>query len=113
MLATAGTPPEGEGWAVEFKWDGVRAIVAVADGRAQITSRLGNDVTAGYPEVSAAGLGGGRSLLLDGELVALDAAGRPDSVAAAADAPARTQPADPRCVIPPPTHPAPAFPEPG
>ncbi|WP_296377712.1 MULTISPECIES: non-homologous end-joining DNA ligase [unclassified Pseudonocardia] len=78
MLAVGGSPPVGEGWAVEFKWDGVRAIVAAAGDRVRITSRNGNDVSGGYPEIVAAGLGEGRSVVLDGELVALDAAGRPD-----------------------------------
>ena len=79
MLAVAGDPPAGAGWAVEFKWDGVRAVTAVAGERVRANSRLGNDVTAGYPEL--AGLGAlldGRPALLDGELVALDTAGRPD-----------------------------------
>jgi bifunctional non-homologous end joining protein LigD len=35
-------------------------------------------VTAGYPEIVAAGLGTERSLLLDGELIALNAQGKPD-----------------------------------
>ena len=79
MLATAGPVPRGPGWAFEFKWDGVRAIVAAAGGAVQLTSRLGNDVTAGYPELAGIGaLTGGRPVLLDGEIVALDAAGRPD-----------------------------------
>jgi len=78
MLATAGSPPVGEGWAVEFKWDGVRAIVAAAGERVRISSRNGNDVTAGYPEITTAGLGTGRSVVLDGELVALDPSGRPN-----------------------------------
>ena len=79
MLAVAGDPPAGAGWAVEFKWDGVRAVTAVAGERVRANSRLGNDVTAGYPEL--AGLGAlldGRPALLDGELVALDTGGRPD-----------------------------------
>lgn len=79
MLAVAGDPPAGAGWAVEFKWDGVRAVTAVAGERVRANSRLGNDVTEGYPEL--AGLGAlldGRPALLDGELVALDTAGRPD-----------------------------------
>lgn len=79
MLAVAGEPPAGRGWAVEFKWDGVRAVTGVAGERIRAQSRLGNDVTEGYPEL--AGLGAlldGRPALLDGELVALDAAGRPD-----------------------------------
>jgi bifunctional non-homologous end joining protein LigD len=79
MLATAGQVPRGPGWAFEFKWDGVRAVVATAGDAMRLTSRLGNDVTAGYPDLAGIGvLTGGRPALLDGEIVALDAAGRPD-----------------------------------
>jgi len=78
MLASAGQPPTTAGWAFEFMWDGVRAIVAVGGGRLRLTSRNGNDVTASYPEIAVTGIGGGRSLLLDGELVALNRQGRPD-----------------------------------
>lgn len=77
MLATPGRPPSSGGWGFEFKWDGVRAIVAAAGERIRITSRNGNDVTAGYPEIAAAGLGTEGPVLLDGELVALDGQGRP------------------------------------
>ena len=67
MLATAGAPGDvvGPAWAHEFKWDGVRALV-VSDGqRVQLRSRLGNDVTDGYPELQglasrATGGDGGR-----------------------------------------------------
>ena len=70
MLATAfGTLPRGPDWAYEFKWDGVRALVDVTDDRVRITSRRGNDVTAGYPEVAAQAAGVGDTLL-DGEIVA-------------------------------------------
>ena len=56
MLATAGSVlPSGPGWAYEFKWDGVRALVSVTAAAVHITSRLGNDVTVAYPEL--AGLG--------------------------------------------------------
>ena len=82
MLATAGLPPPGPGWAFEFKWDGVRAIVAAGGGEVRLWSRNGNDITAGYPEIARgdlpAGVGTARSVLLDGELVALDGGGRPD-----------------------------------
>ncbi|MCE3549904.1 DNA ligase D [Pseudonocardia sp. RS11V-5] len=77
MLATAGPPPADPGWAVEFKWDGVRALVVVEDGDVRFVSRNGNDVTGGYPELVAA-VPTDRDLVLDGEIVALDAAGRPD-----------------------------------
>jgi bifunctional non-homologous end joining protein LigD len=80
MLATAAPrPPSGPGWAFEFKWDGVRAVVAAAGGEVRLTSRLGNDVTAGYPELAGIGaVTDGRPVLLDGEIVTLDTAGRPN-----------------------------------
>ncbi|MFY9807072.1 MAG: non-homologous end-joining DNA ligase [Pseudonocardiaceae bacterium] len=79
MLATAGEPPSGPGWAFEFKWDGVRALAATAGDQVRLHSRNGNDITGGYPElVLLSGLVGGRPVLLDGEIVTLNDAGRPD-----------------------------------
>jgi bifunctional non-homologous end joining protein LigD len=76
MLATAGSVlPSGPGWAYEFKWDGVRALVSVAAGTVQITSRLGNNVTVAYPELAALGADI-EDALVDGEIVAFDQ-GRP------------------------------------
>jgi bifunctional non-homologous end joining protein LigD len=70
MLATAGTLPTGPGWAYEFKWDGVRTLVDSSTSGHTLTSRLGNDVSAAYPE-----LGGlaevAEDVLLDGEVVSL------------------------------------------
>jgi bifunctional non-homologous end joining protein LigD len=80
MLATTTSlPPTFDGWMIEPKWDGVRAVVTVHDGRVTIASRLGNDVTGGYPELAGlAGALGGRSAVLDGEIVAFDErTGRP------------------------------------
>lgn len=80
MLATTTSLPRTfDGWIIEPKWDGVRAVVTVHDGRVTIASRLGNDVTGGYPELAAlAGALGGRSAVLDGEIVAFDErTGRP------------------------------------
>jgi len=75
MLATAGPLPTGTGWAYEFKWDGVRTLVETGAVGFTLTSRLGNDVTAAYPEL--AGLAGvARDVLLDGEVVSL-VGGRP------------------------------------
>lgn len=74
MLATlAHELPRGGDWAYEMKWDGVRALALVRDGAVRLTSRNGNDVTAGYPEL--AGLAqqlDTTAALLDGEIVALD-----------------------------------------
>ncbi|HEY0936583.1 MAG TPA: non-homologous end-joining DNA ligase [Trebonia sp.] len=80
MLATPGRHPGRDlaAWAVEMKWDGVRALAFIEDGRLRLLSRTGKDITATYPEV--AGLGravGHKQALLDGEVVALSG-GRPD-----------------------------------
>jgi bifunctional non-homologous end joining protein LigD len=80
MLATRGTVvPTGSGWLHEVKWDGMRVLVSVRDGKVTLLSRNENDVTVSFPEL--AGLADdpacrGHDLLLDGEVVAfLD--GRP------------------------------------
>ncbi len=71
MLASRGTAvPGGAEWIHEVKWDGMRVLVEVTDGRLRIWSRNENDVTVSFPE-----LGGlvelGHDVLLDGEVVAL------------------------------------------
>ena len=75
---SAGDLPEGAGWLYEIKWDGVRVLAVRAAGRVRLWSRSDLDVTARYPEVAAAfeRLAGG-DFAFDGELVALDAHGRP------------------------------------
>jgi bifunctional non-homologous end joining protein LigD len=79
MLATtAPLPPDGDGWAFEIKWDGVRALAFLDDEGTRVCSRRGEDTTARYPELaSMAAALGGRSAVLDGEVVALDEEGRP------------------------------------
>jgi bifunctional non-homologous end joining protein LigD len=82
MLASPGTladVPQGDEWAHEMKWDGVRAIVYVDGGRARVLTRNDRDVTGTYPELSdlAASLGSHQAVL-DGEIVAFDESGRPD-----------------------------------
>lgn len=71
--------PDSE-WAFETKWDGVRCVLSTTgDGSVRLTSRNGNDITVTYPELQA--MGGqlrGRGVVLDGELVVLDASGRSD-----------------------------------
>ena len=76
MLATvAERVPTGDGWVHEVKWDGMRVLVDVRDGVATVWSRNERDVTAAYPELD--GIGHDYAdLLLDGEVVALEA-GRP------------------------------------
>jgi len=80
MLARPGELPEDDaGWAYEVKWDGVRALVWLEHGEVlRLESRTGRDITARYPELRGLGRAlGARAALLDGEIVALDAEGRP------------------------------------
>jgi bifunctional non-homologous end joining protein LigD len=78
MLAEArDTPFTAPGWFFELKLDGYRALGA-RDETARLLSRNGNDLSSCFPEVIRAlsALPFNR-LLLDGEIVALDEAGRP------------------------------------
>jgi bifunctional non-homologous end joining protein LigD len=76
MLATTGELPSGAGWMYEFKWDGVRAIADISEGRRRIWARSGAEITAAYPEL--AGLPDvTKDALFDGEVVVFDAQGIP------------------------------------
>ncbi len=80
MLATdAKRLPEGEAWAFEVKWDGIRALVAHQPGAGmRILSRRGEQITDRYPELSDIGEAlDAREAILDAEIVALDDSGRP------------------------------------
>jgi bifunctional non-homologous end joining protein LigD len=78
MLATlASEAPMGAEWSYEIKWDGIRGLVAVEPGSVAITSRLGNDLSGRYPELAALADALDAPVLLDGEIVAFDDAGRP------------------------------------
>lgn len=80
MLATLGQLPKDEtGWAFEVKWDGVRGVTYLADGTFHMESRNLKDITPRYPELwPLAERLAGRDVILDGEVVAFDASGRPD-----------------------------------
>jgi bifunctional non-homologous end joining protein LigD len=79
MLASSGSLPREEGgWAYEIKWDGVRAIAYSSPGELRLESRNLIDITHKYPELSRPGRAlGSHSAVLDGEIVAFDAEGRP------------------------------------
>ncbi len=80
MLASLATPGEvrGDDWAFEMKWDGVRALVYLADHRVRLLSRHGRDDTATYPElIDDLAAIDCRRAVLDGEVIAPDAGGVP------------------------------------
>jgi len=64
-------------WQCEIKFDGYRAVAILRDGTVELWSRNRKPLTADYPEIVAAlGKLKCRNATLDGEIVALDAAGR-------------------------------------
>jgi bifunctional non-homologous end joining protein LigD len=70
--------PEGVEWMYEVKFDGYRALLLKNGKHVQIRSRNDKDLTSTYPSVAASG----RRLqadqaIVDGEIVAVDANGRP------------------------------------
>ena len=78
-LGRAREPFSHPDWIFEIKWDGFRAIARIENGRCKLISRNGNEFksfpslnTSIPPELRAP------SALLDGEIVCLDADGRPN-----------------------------------
>lgn len=82
MLATQGGGADitdEDEWAFEMKWDGIRAIAIIEDNGVRLISRNGNDLTSGYPELAdLPDAVHASTAVLDGEIVALNKAGRPD-----------------------------------
>ncbi len=80
MLATLAEKPFSDPeWLFEIKWDGVRALAWVKDGRVEYRSRQGRSISDQYPELAALPecLNAKRAIL-DGEIVVLRADGRSD-----------------------------------
>jgi bifunctional non-homologous end joining protein LigD len=80
MLARNGRIPESDGddWAYEIKWDGIRALGYADHGDWCMLSRRLEDVTQRYPELAPiAEALADHAAILDGEVVALDGEGRP------------------------------------
>jgi bifunctional non-homologous end joining protein LigD len=77
-LAELGDKPfSSPNWVFEIKWDGVRALAQIENGKTTLWARSGRDVTLEYPEFKdmAARLRV-RNAIIDGEIVTLDADGR-------------------------------------
>jgi bifunctional non-homologous end joining protein LigD len=77
-VATTRLPPDDDAWAYEMKWDGMRVLLTVEEGRVRATTRQGNDATARFPEFAALGRAlGSTEAILDGEVVVLGDDSRP------------------------------------
>jgi DNA ligase D-like protein (predicted ligase) len=69
--------PEGPDWAYEIKLDGYRALAFKTGGKLQLRSRNDNDFALRYPSIAKALASLPDDTAVDGEIVALDAEGKP------------------------------------
>ena len=77
-------PAADDGWAFEVAWVGVRAQAHSEPGRFSLRDADGEDITARFGEVRALNRAlSSHTAILDGEIVAFDADGRPSTTALA------------------------------
>jgi len=77
LLQRTQSLPKGPGWSYEVKLDGYRALAIKTDGKVLLRSRNNKDFTARYRGIVAALAALPDETVIDGEVVALDATGRP------------------------------------
>ena len=79
MLArSADKPPDSADYLYEVKWDGLRAMISLDEGEIRIRGRNGTDYTKQFPELLIPEQAfRATSALFDGEIVCLEADGRP------------------------------------
>jgi bifunctional non-homologous end joining protein LigD len=78
LSASTDRVPKDDKYIYELKWDGIRALIALEDGKIRIRTRNHNDVTKQFPEL----LDGEKAFratnaLFDAEIVCLDKEGKP------------------------------------
>jgi len=82
MMAHIAQPPKssrefGPDWLFEIKWDGVRSLCYVKDGKVKLVSRNGNVMDHQYPELLALPHAlKATQAIVDGEIVVLEPSGR-------------------------------------
>lgn len=77
LLRTDTLPADAISWEYQLKFDGYRAIAFKSGGAVQLRSRNDNDFNARYPTIVKALRRLPNETVIDGEIVALDADGRP------------------------------------
>src|SRR5215510_8874135 len=69
--------PEGNDWLYELKFDGYRSVAFKTGGKIYLRSRNNKDFNSSYPDIVKALANMPDETVIDGEVVALDKAGRP------------------------------------
>ncbi|MGA2114861.1 MAG: non-homologous end-joining DNA ligase [Bryobacteraceae bacterium] len=77
LLEATSALPDGQNWSYEVKLDGYRALAIKSAGKVRLRSRNDKDFNARYPAVVNALAAMPDETVTDGEVVALDAEGRP------------------------------------
>ena len=78
MASVAKALPTGAEWSYEVKWDGYRAQAVKNGPTVSLASRNLKNITKQFPAVArAVAAAGAKAAVIDGEIVALDADGRP------------------------------------
>jgi bifunctional non-homologous end joining protein LigD len=79
MLSKTAEPFDSDNHFFEVKWDGLRAILFLQQGKLELQNRNLRDVTASYPEIqNVAEKIRARKAIIDGEVVVLSEKGTPD-----------------------------------
>ncbi len=79
MMAKTGEPFDSDNHFFEIKWDGLRALMFLQNGKLELQNRNLRNVTASYPEIqNVAKKIRAKKAIIDGEVVVLSKKGTPD-----------------------------------
>lgn len=80
LAKLAGGVPKGDEWLYELKYDGYRILAFIEANHVRLITRNGNDYTKRFQDVAYSLMewAAGRAMILDGEMVILDASGKTD-----------------------------------
>jgi bifunctional non-homologous end joining protein LigD len=79
MMAKEGGIVDSDDYLYEVKWDGLRALLFLENGKVQLQNRNRRDATSSYPEIlDPARKVRAKTAILDGEIVVLNDRGLPD-----------------------------------